>query len=536
MLLIDFDNLYYMISQKKKLFLYGIGKIGQIVKKELEFRGRTIEYAIVSSRENGEKQFGELKIKSIDEVADELKKTEKESVIVISVDRVFNDEIITELRKRNISNYIPVIDFMVNSPQYDLMCQKMGFIHNEQIESIYGETNPKTIIMKRTGNKAKEQVLFIISMYSPRVCKITRALKRNGYKVRYLLMDDFTSNIGNNQRIVEEMGEIEVLRYDSLSELQRELISNDIAFIYIFSRITADRSLSVYAWLIKMKKDLPTIVFEEYDIGILYDHLPSINLEREKYCIENADIVIDRAFELIYALNEKGYIINGQRIQIFDSCDEDQFVLNDSFRNMHASYETSEEIHLCYAGGLIQTKNYPEFDWSKELAEMCLENKCHLHVYPSPNSWKENKEELYGIYFKLDNENEYFHLHNPVPYSELSKEISKYDYGIHPTFKDKNGRGGFGYYREGKFIYAATNHVFDYLNAGLPVVIAEPILFAKVFEEKGVGINWYIEDYDFNFLKEHRNEFHTRVIDVRNDFLIDAGVKKIIESVQSMYE
>ncbi|HEY5564374.1 MAG TPA: hypothetical protein VIL33_02205, partial [Rhodothermia bacterium] len=86
-------------------------------------------------------------------------------------------------------------------------------------------------------------------------------------------------------------------------------------------------------------------------------------------------------------------------------------------------------------------------------------------------------------YYRIDAANEYFHLHAPVPQSKLAGELQQFDFGILPFFEGHSGL------REEKMRFSTTMKLFNYLEAGLPVIVSRDLEYqAWILNRGGVGL------------------------------------------------
>ena len=129
----------------------------------------------------------------------------------------------------------------------------------------------------------------------------------------------------------------------------------------------------------------------------------------------------------------------------------------------------------------------------------------------------------------MNNNYKYFHFHKTVPYEKLLNEIAQYDYGMIPASDDMWDKECSGYNTKYKYIYAATNKFFDYMEAGLPIIAAFPLKMAQCLEKIGVLINWTNGEYDFQYLLKMKAIMHDRVLKEREKFKIEHQINRLIE-------
>ena len=170
----------------------------------------------------------------------------------------------------------------------------------------------------------------------------------------------------------------------------------------------------------------------------------------------------------------------------------------------------------------MNKKNFSQ-NCFEELAIRCNESGVEFHVYCQ--DWDEKR---YSRLVELDRELRFFHFHKPVPYEVLLSTIRQYDYGVLPT------KVGVEKQRDGelsplKFEFAGTNKVFDYVEAGLPFIGATPKRLLSEFIEKGACIPWYIEDYDFDFLRDQVDIMKQKVRNIQQEYLMDNQIYRLLD-------
>ena len=131
-----------------------------------------------------------------------------------------------------------------------------------------------------------------------------------------------------------------------------------------------------------------------------------------------------------------------------------------------------------------------------------------------------------------DRESKYFHFHKPVEYDKLPDELSHYDYGIVPVRDDVWENEESGYNTKYKYIYAATNKLFDYLDAGLPLIAGMPLKMAEYLEKKGVLLKWTNGQYDFDYLRAVKDDMQKQVEKIKEEL----NIKKQIGKLLAFYE
>ena len=511
------------LETEKGVVIYGTGYIAQCFYNVAVEADIDISYCIVTNKGQNY-DFNGIPIYTLDEKIEELKESKR--TIVITVSELYVEEIKSLLNCCGLNNCFWIEEYARNV--FEIMNSRMQLAQNclEEVaewyidENISSDVNKPEIVnnLRRIirREKIKRKVAFVICLMSPRVVKIVEALQNNEYEIELIVCSkEWVEDV----RYSEFFQRHESTICECMEELMYQLIMSRAELVHIFSEY--DRVSMAIAYNIILRKDfLPVIVFEQYDIANgMYCNIAEEILREERYCLETADGICCRGNELDYLIQMK-FNINGQRIKFWD------YIGNEVYEN-----KSAKELSMCYAGGLSTERDWPEATYAclLEFAKLCEKNKCHFHLYPT--QWDENK---YIDYIRMDKNSLYFHFHKPIAYRDVARELSQYDYGVVITregFLEKENNGGFS---SKKVIYSTTNKFYDYLAAGLPIVAAFPVLYVKYLEEKGVLINWTIEEFDFEQLRKKRQEMKERVKAVRKEWQIKFKIVELIAFYESL--
>lgn len=487
--------------------IYGCGKMAQETYDALLKCGNRPDFCVVSRKTDADECFQDgIPVYEFSRQADYIK--ENDILVIIGVSGLYENEIEETLQSHQVKTYIRITHFE-RLVRYEHMSEQECL---EEIAEWYMEnhadkgTESTQAISKRLRDvikqkKDEKKIVFAMGALTPRVLKAAEALLDEGYQIRLIVnqtavMQDFCEKSLQRMHLTYE-------RCTSLEEFMYRIIIENAKVVHLFTNLGNSPIDKV---LIQNKELFPPLIYDEYDIyNLCYEGISQQLLENERYCLEHADGVCNRGYEIAHLI-DNGFDIKGCKIQFHDYCSNEQ---------ISSEQEENSELSICYVGGIYSGNGSIEWaDSFCECARMCAINHCHFHVYPF--TWN---EEILADYIELDRENAYFHLHQPISFEQLKSEISKYDYGVFPikrTYFEKGLTLRQGQtllvYRKEELMYATGNKYFDYLDAGLPIIAACPQKLMRFFEAKGVLLNWAVEEYDFTVMKEQRKELKKKVL------------------------
>ena len=504
------------LKNYEKVALYGAGQFAKDFLRLLRENDIAVDFCIVTAFENTNKNLDGIPIYSIKEFKDILKNNK--ILIIIATTRTHVSAIESILRNFGIENYLLGIDCIYL--ETDQLSSGTVYQDSELIDRSreWGEANYKSD--NKDNSRQKYDIAFVVIQFSPRVTKIVKSLDEKNKKVA-ILTDE--KNYKQARTVVSVLENYEIRFYKCVEELIFYLESWKYEVMHIFSHPWAPY---IPYMIIRMKDHFGKIVFENYDVANgMYTIFSENELEIERYCMEHADGVCCRGFEMEYLINNLGFHIN-KLIVFMDYC------MGGEIRFYIENRKNEDILSLCYVGGIFAENENIDSPYYciPELSRMCADNQCHLHIYPSV--WDEKR---YGGYIEHEKTNPYFHIHKTISYGELIEEISQYDYGIFAIKKKYIGNASDGY-TENKHIYAATNKFFDYLDAGLPIIAATPTKLVEMLEKENVLLKWTIEQYDFEKLRElkRKGTYRENVKKAKSKFSIHVKIDELIEFYESL--
>jgi hypothetical protein len=336
----------------------------------------------------------------------------------------------------------------------------------------------------------QKQIVFIESSPTDMLAKIAQVLKNKGYyTVLISLIGDLETPFlksAYSKRImldfkffkanIKNMPKIGAYSIKKLPFLIKAIIQLKKLRPYLSIVRTTPNWL---CFLVKKSVQSPVIYFP-YDIrSFCYNDLgeaissgvPKFEIKAEKWCFENCDGIIHKGEdqELSY-LNKE--ILGNIKIK----CPIIHFLpycLSEFLIPLKNKRIPKREIHIVFVGHIGT-----EQSWINSI-NFVLKNKIHLHLYGKTANLSMNDSKKQEEYAALLN-NKYFHIHQQVDQKDLSKEISKYDYGIWMGYYD--------IFRKSITI-CTGNKLASYLEAGLPIIYFKNHEYiGKILDTYGAGI------------------------------------------------
>jgi len=185
-------------------------------------------------------------------------------------------------------------------------------------------------------------------------------------------------------------------------------------------------------------------------------------LPREKACLQRSDGVIAHSLEANVALRKYG---GKKPPTLFFPlyCDSDYF-------RQKKEVPGAGGLHLVYAGGVAgshrDSSQYGLIQFHGLIRALSAQG-IHFHIYPSPANFRADWIE----YEEIARRDHCFHFHPAVPQDNLPDELNRYHFGLLPFFRVSSGQS------EDKFRYATALKLFNYIEAGIPVIVSRDLVF-----------------------------------------------------------
>jgi glycosyltransferase involved in cell wall biosynthesis len=309
------------------------------------------------------------------------------------------------------------------------------------------------------GFEGKKLVVFIGEFLPPRIPRISKWLKRTDPGFATFLL---CHKSGFVEKFSNESFD-QILLFRNAWHLRR--IIRAFPAMYIMHGFAPK---SYFPDIARKMAKCPYIHDMQDVFSIYYGLNPTLNwlkkeLPHEKECLTKADGIVAHSLEPNVGLRK--YHVKPKPKTLFFPlyCD------NDFFRVPSREYDKAA-IHIVYAGGVTgshrDSRQYGSTQFH-ELIKLLSGQKIHFHIYPSPSNIRADYEEYEGI----AKGNEYFHFHVPVHQNELTAELSRYDFGILPFFNNQTEQS------DEKYKYATTLKLFNYIEAGIPVLVSRDIIY-----------------------------------------------------------
>ncbi len=217
----------------------------------------------------------------------------------------------------------------------------------------------------------------------------------------------------------------------------------------------------------------PCWIFDPYDVlrgtYIVHNRMAInawLSFRAERQLVENANLVCCRSLE-VQILKRKFAYRPKRTIYFPDYCWSAPRIRTNGCQ---------AKVRIVYVGGVWPEDRYPfeQFGHAQflSLAQALSEHKIHFHIYPAYPPGKNldrdaEFRDFYQVYIRAEERNSYLHLHREVSHRDMIDRLSEYDFGFfHQGLIAKDPIN-----TEDKYRYGAANKIFDYIEAGLPIIL-----------------------------------------------------------------
>lgn len=299
-------------------------------------------------------------------------------------------------------------------------------------------------------------IVYIGELMAPRIARLSKWVRRTGEFKTILVCSKkgFIDKFCN-----QEFDEIYLFR----NEWHLKILLNKINNIYIVHGFAPK---SYFPDIARQFVKAPYIHDMQDAFSLYYSNNPDIDwlkkeLPHERNCLAQAQGVIGQSMEPNIGFRKFNIKKKPKTLFFGLYCDDDVIVGDNKTLNI-------QDIHIAYAGGVAGSFRDPHIYGNiqfQSLIKKITDQKINFHIYPSPSNIPADYEE----YYNTAKQNKYFHFHEPVSQNELAAELSQYHFGILPFFKELSEQSPL------KLKYATTLKLFNYIEAGLPVIVSSDL-------------------------------------------------------------
>lgn len=431
--------------------------------------------------------------------------------------------------------YQEIINSIIDVYRYGLPDNKKtsNLMRKETTEGLKSNKDVKEFINQVNNYTINQNlvVVFIARDLFPNMQRLANSLKKNGIKTFLLSFSDIKPSHFKTFSKSFHNGILNITNFLFLREIMKQINGKIIFHVQCWMW-----DFLLGRFVIENKKD-SKVVCEFYDIsGILseYKYLiknwdkqaVKLDLESEKFIIENSDYVVHRYKPEVYL----EYTKFKKYRNVSKFINFNQYPSIENFKSLK-SKETKFTAKLVYLGSVVpRNKKYhsPKLFplWGMlEAIEQLIKQNFHITIFFSFVS----NPEYYVDYFNLSKKyKENFQIKESIPSEELSKKIASFDFGIllsninlkKTHISDFHWRSAIG------------TKFFSYLEAGLPLIVNGEYLYqSEIIKKNNIGItvnSEQISDLKNILLNYNVNELKNNVKQFVGKNLLEEKVEKII--------
>lgn len=355
-----------------------------------------------------------------------------------------------------------------------------------------------------------KQVVFISERPTVRVSKIAYGLKNAGWHV--ILLHQMPLVFAAESKYFDE-----VLQFNNPLEVLKLAKSYNPVAYHVF----ASWQFNVAELIIRHKPG--KIVYDDYDVLLENYKEGSIHpetLQQERYCLENADALCIRNSAYQTA---KHSLRKRKLIYFMEYC----WDLKD-LHNEYMEHSNKDGFHLVYVGNFsIEKIHGNDGSGMLKFAQKMAQKKIYYHLYPV--MWPGKFEDAFSDHLALARETPYFNIHHSLPPEDMVREIAQYDFGLFNAWDfpaDTNTT-----YLPHLIYKCVANKMFDYIDAGLGVLVLKGSFAEWMLKRYGVGIGAYfheIADVISSHSSDTVKEIRKNAYRARKKLSIDLQIRRLI--------
>ncbi len=329
------------------------------------------------------------------------------------------------------------------------------------------------------SKKEEERIVFVGTLIHGRIARLAKWLKRTTSKEIIFICSSngYTDKLNNNSfDQVHTYKTTYGLRY-----ILKQFDSASTIFHTFGPPYEAAETVVRYCKHSKTVFDYQDLLITNFGLNPPFAYMKR-DIVKEEYVLKNVDGIVSHSLELQTAKKYYGEI-SAKKLFFPNYVDND-------FLQENSKKLDIDSLSIVYVGSIMsdyRNRDYFGGQMLHWLIHKMEEQKIHFHIYPSPTLLAEHIID----YVELDKKYEYFHLHLSVPQEVLAKELSQYDFGVIPFFHRTNKK------LNDKRWYSTTLKMFNFFEAGLPIIIGEDVKFQNFMGRKyGGSIEASWQDFD----------------------------------------
>lgn len=334
--------------------------------------------------------------------------------------------------------------------EYYVMLEGFLYYSNAKEKLLPVELHQYPYYRKENGEK---NILFVQNEACIRTHKIATVMKKNGYKV-FLLYTVDPPQIDN----ADFAGVYnDIYTFDTQSALVDFVENSD------FDIVHSSNEPDILTNLLLMTKK--HIVFDTHDMMSIRrpENVEKLALEFIANTASDGNIYTS---DLVVDIAKKKYGLKNKEIIAWTNTVLEQEKIINSYEKLSS---IDGEIHCVYEGG-IEVRDRLHHRFFEDIWEKIAECGIHIHFYSHAN---------YQYCKELEGKSRYFHYEGNLGTQKLIPIMTKYDCGLAIFNVNTQNR---------IFLEIGTaNKMYEYINAGIPVVVGDVRSYVDFVEKYGVG-------------------------------------------------
>jgi len=264
-----------------------------------------------------------------------------------------------------------------------------------------------------------------------------------------------------------------------------------------------------------IKADLPVpVIYDQHDFMSFKHHLSKKDKKYERICNENADgtVYITDSYKNEVA---KFYSLIDNSLSYANYFPSESALNSEDF--LPKLSKQDKRSHLVYIGRI--SEHYNDHRNIIEIMKKISEKELIIHIYPSGHKKYRNYRQIKNVI-----------IHEKLPYKDLLREISQYDFGI--TIFNNDIAPKLPHIR-----FAFGNKTYDYICAGIPVLAQECLDEVRNFTLSNC-FGFILEQYEnyMNISNEQYCKIVENILEKRDSFSMESQIQRMIDFYQETLE